>query len=222
MEELYELVEAGYTNAEILAINNDYILNIDKIDKLRTMLLTEKFKGQRRLNLKVIYVYGKTGAGKTRDILNRHGDANVYRVTDYNHPFDGYACQEVLVFDEFRSGLRISDMLNYCDVYPLELPARYANRYACYTLVYIVSNWKLEEQYPEVQQTSPETWKAFLRRISEVQVYGSDGSVKVYDSVEAYLHRGEEFHPVSEEDRCPFLEQMELPFTDPEASHGNE
>ncbi|MFR5321467.1 MAG: hypothetical protein ACLTGQ_09185 [Mediterraneibacter gnavus] len=44
MEELYGMIQAGYTNAEILAINNDYILNIDKLDKLRTMLLTEKIQ----------------------------------------------------------------------------------------------------------------------------------------------------------------------------------
>ena len=51
MEELYGMIQAGYTNAEILAINNDYILNIDKLDKLRTMLLTEKFKDTRRTDL---------------------------------------------------------------------------------------------------------------------------------------------------------------------------
>lgn len=65
MEELYEMIKNGYSNAEILAINNDYILNIDKLDKVRTMLLTEKYKNERRLDLKVIYIYGATGTGKS-------------------------------------------------------------------------------------------------------------------------------------------------------------
>ena len=48
-------------------------------------------------------------------------------LTDYEHPFDGYRSTEhsVLVFEEFRSSLRIQDMLNYLDGYPCELKARY-------------------------------------------------------------------------------------------------
>ena len=211
MEELYEMVKNGYTNAEILAQNNDYILMIDKIDKVRTTLLIEKYKGTRRLDLRVVYINGSTGSGKTRDILDKHGDANVYRVTDNKHPFDNYSCQPVIEFEEFRSSLPISDMLNYCDIYPIELPARYANRYACYHTMYITSNWYLEEQYQAIQRESPETWKAFLRRIHEVRIYETDGSITVYDSVEKYLKRKEDFHPVSLEDECPFEEQETLP-----------
>lgn len=103
MEEMYELIKAGYNNAEILAINNDYIKDIDKLDKVRTTLLIEKYKNTRRLDLKVIYISGVTGAGKTRDILDEHGDGNVYRISDYQHPFDSYSCQPVMAFDEFRS-----------------------------------------------------------------------------------------------------------------------
>ena len=47
MEELYQMIDAGYTNAEILAMNNDYILNIDKLDKVRITLFTDKYKGKR-------------------------------------------------------------------------------------------------------------------------------------------------------------------------------
>lgn len=214
MAELFEMIEAGCSNAEILAFNNDYILNIEKLDKLRTTLMIDKYKNTRRLDLRVIYVSGATGTGKTRNILDRHGDSSVFRVTDYLHPFDNYSCQPVLVFEEFRSSLRISDMLNYCDIYPLELPARYSNKFACYGTVYITSNWSLEEQYSEVQKDSPETWKAFLRRIHEVQIYNGDGTVTTYDTVEKYLHRKETFHPVSPEEEFPFGKQEELPFTE--------
>ena len=204
MEELYQMIDAGYSNAEILAINNDYILDIDKLDKVRTMLLIEKYKGKRRINLKVIYISGATGTGKTRGVLDEHGDENVYRINDYQHPFDGYSCQPVLAFDEFRSSLKLSDMLNYCDIYPIDLPARYANRFACYETVYIISNWELEQQYKEVQEDNPESWRAFLRRIHEVKIYDRDGKVTNYESVEKYLKRKEEFCTLTSEDDCPF------------------
>lgn len=40
--------------------------------------------------------------------------------------------------------------------------ARYANRHACFETVYIISNIDLREQYPNIQQYEPATWKAFL------------------------------------------------------------
>lgn len=206
MEELYQMIDAGYTNAEILAMNNDYILNIDKLDKVRITLFTDKYKGKRRLNLKVIYISGITGTGKTRGVLDEHGDANVYRVSDYLHPFDQYTCQPVIAFEEFRSSLRISDMLNYCDIYPISLPARYSNKVACYETVYILSNTSLESQYQDVQKEEPETWAAFLRRIHEVRIYGLDGTITIYDSVEKYMRRNEKFHSVNPQERCPFSE----------------
>lgn len=109
MSELYIMINAGLSDAEILAQNQDYILQIDKLAKLRTLLLTEKYKEKVRLDLEVIYISGATGTGKTRYVLETHGYSNVYRVTDYDHPFDGYACQPVICFDEYRSSLRLKD-----------------------------------------------------------------------------------------------------------------
>lgn len=211
MEELFQMVKAGYTNTEILEYNNDYIVYLDKIDRTRLTLLIDKFKGTRRLNLKVVYISGATGTGKTRGVLDKHGDADVYRVSDYQHPFDGYECQPVLVFDEFRSSLKLQDMLNYLDIYPIQLPARYANKFACYETLYIISNWTLEEQYSELQKGNPESWNAFLRRIHEVHVYEKNGTITKYKSVGEYLHRNEKFHAPKPEDAIPF-EQEALPF----------
>lgn len=151
LEDLYHMiVDEELSNAEILALNQDYIMEIDKLDKLRTIHLQEKFKGTRRLDIDVTYVFGVTGSGKSKDILDEYGDENVYRVTDYDHPFDGYCCESVIVFEEFRSSLPLKDMLNYLDIYPIQLKARYNNKYACYTKVYLCTNWKLEKQYREV------------------------------------------------------------------------
>jgi hypothetical protein len=98
----------------------------------------------------------------------------VFRVTDYEHPFDSYKGQEIVVFEEFRSSLKIQDMLNYLDGYPLELPCRYANKIASYTQMYIITNSDLAEQYPSVQEEHPETWQAFLRRIKTVKIYSTE------------------------------------------------
>jgi hypothetical protein len=150
------------------------MFHINKIEHVRQTLLEEANKGAYR-QLSITYVWGKTGAGKTRDVMEKYGYENVYRVTDYIHPFDGYKGQDVVVFEEFRSSLRIGEMLGYLEGYPLELPARYLNKKACFSKVYIISNIPLDSQYTKIQEDEKETWKALMRRIGKVKEYSATG-----------------------------------------------
>lgn len=204
MSELYRMIQDNMTNAEILAVNQDYIMQIDRLDKVRTTILMERFKETVRLDLEVIYVYGKTGTGKTRRVLEENGYVNVYRVTDYNHPFDSYTAQQAICFDEFRSSLKLKEMLLYCDIYPIELPSRYSNKFACFNKVYIVSNWELEKQYSELQREDKESWQAFLRRIHKVIYYKDINEIIEYPSVQAYLERNSEFRTIGDDEENPF------------------
>ena len=63
-------------------------------------------------------------------------------------------------------------MLNYLDGYPLELPCRYANKYACYTKVFLISNIPLTDQYSDDRS---ENTSAFIRRINKVKHYTDKG-----------------------------------------------
>lgn len=171
---VYEMIADGQSNAEIMAANPNFAAQISRMDKIRQDILEERYRTTFR-QLDVTYIFGPTATGKTRGVMEKYGYKGVYRVTDYAHPFDRYAQEEVLALDEFRSSLLIGDMLDYLDGYPLPLPARYANRQACYEIVYIISNIDLRDQYPNVQQSEPATWKAFLRRISHVIEYRSTG-----------------------------------------------
>lgn len=196
---LYQMIKDGYSNVEILEINPDNLLNLQHIDKARLEILSSRYKAERRMNLLVTYVSGATGYGKSRYILDNHGDSNVYRVTDYKHPFDTYSGEDVIVFEEFRSDLPIGNMLNYLDIYPLQLPARYNNRQACYNFVYIVSNWKLDDQYHNIRLEQTETWNALIRRIHKVRIYTAPCEWQEYDTTN-YLHG---FQPVDRVD-TPF------------------
>ena len=167
---LLELIRAGNSNYEIIDMLPDYLFSIDKIERARQMLKAEENKDVFR-EMHTTYILGKTGTGKTRGVMEQYGYTNVYRVTDYTHPFDGYAGEDVIIFDEFRSQLKIGDMLNLLDGYPLTLPCRYANRQACYTKVYIISNIPFEDQYQQVQMEQKSTWEAFHRRINEFIKY---------------------------------------------------
>lgn len=177
LDKLKSLILDGKSNAEIYNINADYMKYCNSIDRVRNDLLTDKYKKTWR-DLEVHYIFGKSGTGKTRYVMEKYGYENVYRITDYEHPWDGYNNQKVVVFEEFRSSLKIQDMLNYLDGYPLSLPSRYANRQACFVIVYIITNIGIEEQFASVQENHPETYQAFLRRIHDIREYTNNGIVE--------------------------------------------
>lgn len=172
--DLHAMIKQGLSNYEIMEAMPEAMLQLDKIEQARQVIVQEEFKVKWR-EMSCLYVYGDTGTGKTRSIMESYGYENVFRVTDYRHPFDNYRGQDVVIFEEFRSSFHVSDMLNYLDGYPLELPCRYANKYACYTKVYIVSNIPLSKQYHNEPQ---ETIEAFLRRLKGVLHYTAHGIEK--------------------------------------------
>ena len=237
LRDLYrQVVDEGLTNFDIINRNSDYVPYMDTMNRLRTSYLQEKYKGVER-PVEVTYVQGKTATGKSYDILHEHGYEQVYRVTDYQHPFDHYEVQDVIAFEEFRTSssgtsLPIGEMLQCLDVYPLTLRARYSNKYACFTKIYIVSNVPLEQQYLEAQRLDKESWKAFLRRITRVKEYTSLGVYTEYASVEEYYRtkqlpeyhtlfnvpNDDAFYPITGKD-VPFddednSEQIQLPYSD--------
>ena len=180
--EIFELIQNirdGMTTAEIIEDNPKMAFKIRDIDTIRQTLLAERYATENR-DLEVEYIFGASGAGKTRYIFSRHNPRDIYRVTNYREgkgvTFDGYHGQDVLVFEEFHSQVPIEEMLNFLDIYPLFLPARYNDKVACFTKVYITSNLPLKAQYKAIQWNHFETWKAFLRRIHKTIEYNQDGS----------------------------------------------
>ena len=178
---LLEDIEAGKSTAEIITDDPSYIMKVSRINEAREEILYSDQKNHFR-DVTVTYIHGASGTGKTYGIYQRHEAKDICRITDYSSRglFDAYSGHQVLVFEEFRSEIGISAMLNYLDIYPITLPARYYDRQACFDTVYITSNIPLEQQYKSIQQEQPETWVAFLRRINYVIEYQQDGFTKEY------------------------------------------
>lgn len=179
-QELIRLIKAKTPLDTIIEIIPSYALRINQIKVLREQILRTEYSNKIR-DVKVIYIDGITGAGKTRMVYNKHGYENVYRVTkysDYNGvKFDEYDFHDVLVFDEFQHQIPITEMLMYLDIYPIELPARYTNHTASYETVYILSNLPFCEQYKELKLQDRETYNAWLRRIQIIYRMDEDGKL---------------------------------------------
>ena len=178
-----------------------YLRGIRDVEYVRQMLRAEEYRDKWR-NLEVTYIWGATGLGKTRSVMDGYGYSNVYAVNDYKHPFDGYAKESVMLFDEFNSGFRIQDMNNYLDGYPITLPARYSNKQACYETVFIISNLDLRKQYVREQTEESEVWKAFLRRIHKVIHFMPDGSRLEYATTD-YFTANDDWVKLSDDSYFP-------------------
>lgn len=156
-----------------------YVRYSNSFQKIKQELL-ERQGAETFRKLEVIYIYGSTGVGKTRYVMEKYGYQNVFRVTEYaSGTFDGYNGQDVILFDEFRSSIPISKMLVYLDGYPVTLPCRYYNKQALFTKVYIISNISLQEQYKNIQVEEPKTYDALLRRITAVYNFDKSKDIPI-------------------------------------------
>ena len=172
LEELREAVTKG-------ASVNDVLLDPELSGKAaRVMPWLEKMVGaqqaarfsQEDREVTVHYLWGKPGLGKTKSVMD--GDrSEIFRVTNYQHPFDDYEGQATLVLDEFASQLPFQLLLNVLDRYPCKLPCRFHDAWAGWTTVWIISNKPLERQYQEVE---PEVRAALDRRITTNEEFKSD------------------------------------------------
>lgn len=170
MTQLLTSIENGDSTAEIIKHNPKLGFKVKDIDVLRETILSERYSKENR-EVSVTYLYGDTGTGKTHSIYEKYNPCDVCRLTSYKGDkviFDAYHGQDVLVFEEYHSQVPLPDMLSYLDKYPLMLPARYSDRVACYTHVYIVSNIPLTQQYKGEYIHDRKTWDAFLRRIDTI------------------------------------------------------
>lgn len=182
---IMDRVKAGASTAEIIQEFPSMAFKSNDIDVMRQTLLSDRYMQENR-DVRVTFLYGATGTGKTRGIYERHAVSDVCRITSYKQGggayFDAYRGQPVLVLEEFQGQIPITELLTMLDIYPLMLPARYADRVACYTQVYITSNKSLPEIYGRgfiISEHS--TWMALLRRITEIVEYREDGTTHTID-----------------------------------------
>jgi hypothetical protein len=161
--EIYEMINDGFTLKDIReAFPSQYLRYRNQIHTVHQEVLADEYLHKKR-DVKVYFIHDNAGVGKTRLVYDLYGFDDIYRVVDYEHPFDSYTTQKVLVLDEFRGQFKIETLLNLLDIYPLKLPARYSNKVACYDTVFIISNVSLDEQY---HWLDPATKQALKRRIN--------------------------------------------------------
>ena len=177
-----DLIDAGIPIPQIVEEYPTAIPHMRNLENYVELLHKAKFENVKR-TIHVTYVWGKTRTGKSTSVYDRHGYAAVYVVRDGDMPFDQYKYQPVVLFEEFRSGVPYMEMLRYLDGFPMTLRARYHDRTACYTEVYMVSNWPLERQYEDLKTSDAASYRAFLARINTVEMHVGSDAVDVLQKI---------------------------------------
>lgn len=175
-----ELCQLGASDVELAKLYPAlYLKSLDKISKIRQAYVGNEFLNKIR-DVDVTYIYGLPGTGKTKYIYDNYKFGEFFHTSVYNNStFDGYDGQDVLVLDEFTGRIGIELMNRLLDRYPFELPARFSNKVACYTKVFIISNFKITELYKDEQSSKKLLYDAFMRRIKKIIRFESDGNMIV-------------------------------------------
>lgn len=204
LAEQYDMIKQGMSNYQIME-QFDGNIDISRIERMRLTYLSEQYREKLR-DIKVVYIQGPSNCGKTTGVYDRHGFRNVYKVDNWKNPFDTYNCQSILLLDDWRDfNTPITDMLRYLDKFPLVLPARNADKQACYETVYITSNEPLDNVYNhENTKISEQTREAFLRRIHEVWIYNKDYTYKAYSRENYFKRKETEFISIDEYNQAEF------------------
>jgi len=175
------MIDSGMTLLEIKKhYRPQFLMFRKKFETERNDYLKEKF-GYIYRDLSVSYIHGTTRVGKSRALADKYGYQNIFRVTEYDQrAFDNYDGQDIIVFEEFRSLFKISQMLNYLDGHPCQLPCRYEDKTAAYTQVIITTNIPLADQYPNVKENERKTWDAFIARIGNVYDFDNPREMEMF------------------------------------------
>ncbi len=171
-DKLHELIyDLGKTPSEIL----DEFPNAYKQEGiLKKMFYRKRFKEtpiQRDVN--VTWLVGATGTGKTFkyvELCEEYGEDNVYKVTDYDAPFDSYNGQDVLFLEEYRGAFSLPRFLILLDKYKADIHARYTNALGLWTKVFITSPCLPYELYTKYKDTSGgyDSLEQLYRRINTI------------------------------------------------------
>lgn len=187
---LIKLISEGKSDFEILKDYPQFAYQLKNIELIRETFLTNKYRTELR-DLDVIYLFSESNSEKLKYIYAKHNATEICRITNYAKgkiQFDNYHAHKVLVFDNFCSDINITTLCNYLSGYPLNLSARYNDRVACYTTIYILSNSPLEMQYYDTQNKNPKLWNIFIENLNQIIELRSDGSTKRYEKERYHIY----------------------------------
>lgn len=142
--------------------------------------LTSIRRPKRSSDLVVTLLYGETGLGKTRSVMERFQDDPDFYVTPLNNGtmwYDGYDGHKKVLLDDFggkTSHIPLCSVLRLLDRYPVPVPTKGSHTWWLPDEVFITSNI-LPSLWYDKWEDRTEQYKALARRIHAVTIYQETG-----------------------------------------------
>lgn len=171
LAEIRDLIYSGQTPKQIYRQFPQALKSKTAVEELFYLYRSDNTPPVREVN--VNWLFGNTGCGKSytfKQLCDKHGEENVYLVSDYDNPFDNYQGEPIVIFDEFRGQIRYSNFLGMLDCYKQQVKARYSNKVMLWTDVYITSPFLPFELYQSVRERNDkyDSLSQLIRRIDKI------------------------------------------------------
>lgn len=200
----YEAFDKGVLEGTLCL--NDFLLTLKNETEVRNFTarharLLEKKVVQFR-KVKVIYVEGKAGEGKSKGAMERYPNAFRASVAEKsNFPFNGYNGEKELWLDELRPNVfKHAELMQILDGYKMHVDVKYGRVPALWETVIITTAMPLKEWYKDDNNKYENQKEQFTRRISEH-----------YEAIKS------EWHKIEDLGKCDFIpltKEIDIPFID--------
>lgn len=151
IEEVIQLVQSGRNVDQVIIENPRTSLHCQRA--LRELAALQQ--RHRTEKPTCVWLFGKSGVGKTKWVFDEFGQDNVW--IKWNHQWDGYEHQDVILIDDFRPvfGQEYADFLRLCDRYPYMGRVLYGTVKVNSPWVYVTaphhpSEWYCENELTEI------------------------------------------------------------------------
>ena len=139
---ILDMLKEGSSVAEVIVTYPKLMYRAQQLEKLREELNSQRYGIEDRdVEVKMLIVDDHSDAYA---YVKRQHHGKICRITAYRDPmsFDTYHGEDIILFDNFCGQIRAQELINYLGTHPVTLPARFQDRNACYTHVYITTRSK--------------------------------------------------------------------------------
>lgn len=179
VKNFFDLLDSGATDMEIRELYPQlYLKEFKKMNELRLIRKKEIYSKQCR-DIEVTYIFGSSGVGKSTYVNELVANDSVFRVDSFDKSaFTDYAGEDTLVIDEFKGQINLQFMNRLLDCFPLKVRGLGSLLPACFTKVYIISNFSYKDLYKPEQIENAGQYDGFVRRLNNIIKVEKGGVIK--------------------------------------------
>ena len=187
IDEVVDILQNGLmTVDDICMVNPAFVHQYGRtLDRLEGILLRKKY---RSWMTKGFWYTGPSGAGKSHRVFEGY-DPDTHYVKNLNEDWwDGYKGQEIVIFNEFRGQITMSELLDLCDKWPKTVKWRSREPVPFLAKeIRIASIKKPQHCYSGLMHDEP--WEQFERRfeVIEIEQKCSEGNIRPLSDLERLL-----------------------------------